>query len=111
MVSLPPQNQPRLLTEAQVEIIRRAWAEGLRRDDVARLAGITMHVLEARRHDQLADLPPRPKGVGGGHRAWPPSEIEIRLMTYECRQRWTPERWLNDLPENEQPLGLRGPPR
>jgi hypothetical protein len=110
MVSLPPQNQPRLLTDAQVEIIRRAWAEGLRRDDVARLAGITIHTLEARRLDQLRDLPPRPKGVGGGHRAWPPSEIEIRLMTYEARQRWSTERWLGQLPEGEVPIGL-GPPQ
>jgi hypothetical protein len=110
MVALPPQNLPRYLTDDQVATIRQAWAAGRRRDEVCQLAGITLHVFEARRKDQLRDLPPRPKGIGGEHRGIPPSEVEIRLMTFEARQRWTPERWLGELPENEVPIGL-GPPR
>jgi len=108
---------PRLLTADQLAIVREAWAAGRRRDEVCQLAGITLHVFEARRRDQLRDLPPRTRGVGGGHRSRPPSPVEIRLATFEVRERWTPERWMGQLPDGDVPLGLpaapaadRGPP-
>ena len=89
---LPPQNRPRYLTPEQLATIRRAWRAGLPRDEVCRLAGITSHVLEARRLDQLQDLKRRSKGVGGGRRGEDPTEEEIwGQLTAEIQSRWTEE--------------------
>jgi hypothetical protein len=89
---LPPQNRPRYLTPDQIAAVRQAWAAGLPRDEVCRQAGITLHVLEARRLDQLADLPKRRQGVGGVRRPEDPSEEEIwERITKEIQTRWTDE--------------------
>lgn len=107
---LPPQNQPRLLTPDQERIIREAWAAGIRRDDVCRMAGVSLHVFEARRKDQLANLPPRPRGVGGRYRCPLPSPVEIKLAAHEARQRWSEERWLGLDPLPDPPLGMSAAP-
>jgi hypothetical protein len=87
--TLPAHMQPRLLSPEQERIIREAWAAGVPRDEVAALAGVTLHVFEARRRDQLADLPRRPRGVGGGRRGdVDPSEEELIERAAEVRQRW-----------------------
>lgn len=88
--SLPAHMRPRLLSPEQQRIVREAWASGLPRDEVARVAGITIHILEARRIDQLRDLPKRTQGVGGGRRGGDPTEEEIwGRLTREIQARWT----------------------
>jgi hypothetical protein len=99
-VKLPPQNRPRLLAPAQEQLVRRAWAAGVRRDEVARLAGISIHVLEARFRDQLRDLPRRPRGVGGGHRGGDPTPDEIAERAAEVRSLWSEDRWLGRPPDD-----------
>lgn len=83
-----------LLTRRQLAAVRRAWAAGLRRDEVARAAGITVARLVSRMADQLAGLPRRGRGKGGGRRprgADPtPEEIYGRL-TLEIQSGWTDE--------------------
>lgn len=86
---LPAHMRPRFLSPDQERTVREAWAAGLPRDEVARLAGVTIHVLEARRLDQLADLPKRRQGSGGGRRGGDPSEEEIFRLTREIQQRWS----------------------
>jgi len=89
---LPPQNRPRYLTRDQIEVVTRAWREGLPRDEVCRLAGITIHVFEARRLDQLKGLKRRRQGVGGSRRPADPSEEEIwGRLTFEIQAGWTDE--------------------
>lgn len=84
-----------LLTREQVTAVRRAWRAGLRRDEVARAAGITVSRLTARLRDQLADLPRRGRGKGGGRRREEPidpTEEEIYgRLTVEIQARWTDE--------------------
>lgn len=82
------------LTREQATAVRKAWRAGLRRDDVARAAGITVSRLTARLKDQLVDLPRRGRGVGGGRRSEEndPSEEEIYgRLTLEIQSRWTDE--------------------
>lgn len=88
---LPAHMRPRFLSPDQEQAVRSAWADGLPRDEVARLAGVTIHILEARRRDQLADLPKRRQGLGGGRRGGDPSEDEIVRLTREIQQRWSDE--------------------
>lgn len=89
--TLPAHMRPRLLSPEQQRIVREAWAAGLPRDEVARLAGITVHVFEARRLDQLSNLPKRTQGVGGGRRGGDPTEEEILILTRRLQQRWSDE--------------------
>jgi hypothetical protein len=70
--------------------VRRAWADGLTRDQVAAAAGITIHVLEARRQDQLADLPDRNRRVNSGRRGGDPTPEEIwGQITAGIQAKWT----------------------
>lgn len=83
-----------LLSREQLASVRKAWRAGLRRDDVARAAGITVSRLTARLKDQLADLPRRGRGKGGGRRGEDndPTEEEIYgRLTLEVQARWTDE--------------------
>lgn len=89
---LPPQNLPRYLSDQQLELVRRLWRAGVHRDDICRSAGITLHVFEARRKDQLRDLKRRQQGTGGGRRSVDPTEEEIYgRLTLEIQERWTDE--------------------
>jgi hypothetical protein len=89
---LPPQNRPRYLTDDQLELVRRLWRAGVHRDDICRSAGITLHVFEARRRDQLRDLKRRQQGTGGGRRSVDPTEEEIwGPLTADIQSRWTDE--------------------
>jgi hypothetical protein len=89
---LPPQNLPRLLTRQQLAKVRRLWREGVRRDEICRQVGITQHVLEARRRDQLANLRPRKRGQGGSRFGVDPTEEEIwGRLTAEIQATWTEE--------------------
>jgi hypothetical protein len=100
MADLPSHMLPRFLSPEQVATIRQAWAAGLPRDEVARLAGITIHILEARKADQLADLPKRPRGVGGGRRGVDPTPDEISDRAAAVRAAW-PEHRYRGLLEND----------
>lgn len=83
-----------LLDREQVAAVRRAWRAGLRRDEVARAAGITVSRLTARLKDQLVDLPRRGRGKGGGRRVeeYEPTEDEIYgRLTLEIQAGWTDE--------------------
>ena len=85
-----------LLPDDKLELIRQLWATTATKAEVAEAAGITMDVLLARLKDQLADLPPRGRGVGGGRRRGDMevlSDEEIRLRCAQVRQAWTPERY------------------
>jgi hypothetical protein len=88
---LPAHMRPRFLSADQERLVREAWADGIPRDEVARLAGITIHVFEARRKDQLRDLPKRRQGLGGGRRGGDPTEEEILILTRRLQQRWSDE--------------------
>jgi hypothetical protein len=88
-------SRKRLLTDEQIEVVRRAWTDGLPRDAVAAAAGITVDTLNARRGDQLADLPSRGRGYGGGRSTSGPDPTpdEIRVMCAALRRGWSLERW------------------
>jgi plasmid stabilization system protein ParE len=88
------------LTPQEERRVREAWADGGRRDEVAAAAGITVARLVSRLADQLADLPKRGRGVGGGRRRKDeeadgpdPTQDEIRLLAAECRRTWGPDRY------------------
>lgn len=90
--ALPPQNLPRLLSRQQLATVRRLWREGVRRDEICRQVGITQHVLEARRRDQLANLGKRQRGQGGSRFGDDPTEEEIwGRLTLEIQATWTDE--------------------
>jgi hypothetical protein len=83
-----------LLTAAQEAAVRLAWKQGLRRDEIARLTGVSIDTLSARLKDQLSDLKRRGRGRGGGHRpaGRDPTEDEIwGRLTLEIQARWTDE--------------------
>jgi hypothetical protein len=87
-----PKSGPHYLSAAQLAIVRRSWRQGLPRDEVCRLAGITIHVLAARRLDQLRDLERRTKGTGGRRRGVDPTEEEIwGSITAKIQSEWTDE--------------------
>ena len=99
-----------LLTQEQEQAARDAWAAGLRRDHVAAAAGITVARLVARLKDQLADLPRRGQGFGGGARGEDddPSEEEIwGRLVLEVQSRWSEEerdqRWKGRFNDSEDP--------
>jgi hypothetical protein len=79
------------LTEAQVDLVRRLWAEGVHRDEIARRVGITISTWYARRGDQLKGLPKRERGVGlkrsRGYVDPTPEEIAARCA--EIQAAWT----------------------
>jgi hypothetical protein len=104
MADLPAHMLPRFLSPEQVATIRQAWAAGLPRDEVARLAGITIHILEARKADQLADLPKRTQGVGGGRRGVDPTPDEISDRAAEVRSRWAEHRYRGLLEDDAAPF-------
>jgi hypothetical protein len=87
-------SRKQLLSLRQLIAVREAWAKGLRRDEVARAAGITVARLVSRMADQLASLPRRGRGKGGGRRPAKqdptPEEIYGRL-TLEIQAGWTDE--------------------
>lgn len=91
----------RLLSKAQEQTIRRAWAAGETMQRCAWLAGVSLAVIRPRLEDQLADLPRRGQGAGPkrreGARDPTPEEIWGRL-TLEIQAGWSDEereaRWL-----------------
>lgn len=88
--------QRALLADEQLTLIRQLWATNATKAEVAEAAGIGMDTLIARLKDQLADLPPRGRGVGGGRRRGDMAELseeEIRMRAAEVRRSWGPERY------------------
>jgi hypothetical protein len=86
------------LTPDQERRVREAWAAGGRRDEVAAAAGITVARLVSRLADQLADLPRRGRGKGGGRRPKAvdgpdPTQDEIRARAAEVRRTWGEDRF------------------
>lgn len=81
-----------LLNADQIKIIIRALRDGLRRDDIAALAGVTVDVLEKRLRDQLKHIKRRGAGVGGGRRPGrepDPTEAQIwGELTAKIRAGW-----------------------
>lgn len=108
-------SQKRYLSPDEEEAVRAAWAEGIRRDEVAARAGITVSRLVARLKDQLADLPRRGQGKGGGRRrrdddtGIDPTREEIMLRCAEVRRGWGHERYgIDTLDPVEQALRYMG---
>lgn len=85
---------PLLLTDRQVRTVSKLWKSGATRDEICRAVGITNSVFRARLADQLAALPRRGRGRGGGRknrrRDPTPEEIYGRL-TLEVQAKWTDE--------------------
>jgi len=79
------------LTEAQVELVRRLWAEGVHRDEIARRVGMTISIWYARRGDQLKDLPKRERGTGRkASRGYvDPTPAEIAARCADIQAAWT----------------------
>jgi len=87
------------LTEAQVDLARRLWREGLYVHEIARRLGVGVDVLIARRRDQLADLPSRKRGPRRGCKPTvDPTPEEIAERAAAIRATWTDadreDRWL-----------------
>ena len=85
------------LTPDQEAAIRQVWAAGGTWMDAAGAAGIGVRLLRARLKDQLADLPRRGRGTGGGRRR-KSEEVdlcheEIRLRAAWIRRSWGPDRY------------------
>ena len=79
------------LTDDQVELVRRLWAEGVHRDEIARRAEMTISTFIARRGDQLKDLPKRERGTGRkASRGYvDPTPAEIAARCAEIQAAWT----------------------
>lgn len=75
------------VTPEQEATIRSLWSQGIRRDDVARTAGLTVDQFLAIK-DRL-ELPPRPRSLGSGSRGVDPTQDEIHQACAEIRSRWT----------------------
>jgi hypothetical protein len=82
------------LTTEQLQIIREGWAAGLSMVELCAAAGITIDTFKARRLDQLADLPKRPRSCGSFKRGIDPTPEAIAEMTAAIRATWNMEDWL-----------------
>lgn len=91
----------RLLTPAQEQAIRQAWAAGATRDECARAAGVSVGIIRQRLADQLADLPRPGRGGNVRGRSDPPTPDEIAARAAELRHNWPIERWLGFNPEDD----------
>ena len=75
------------MTAEQERVVRDAYARGATCREAAFLAGVTVSVMQARLHDQVADLR---RGRGhGGRRGTPvdPTPQEIAARRRECDER------------------------
>lgn len=79
----------------EVDRIRSLWSEGVPVAAICEILCVTRDTFQARRVDQLADLPERVRGVGGRfNRPADPSEDEIAERAAEIRASWSDgERW------------------
>ena len=82
----------RVLTAAEIEIVRAGVESNRRRDEIAAEIGITPYILTKRMRDQLDGLK-LPRGrKRGGLQEWPsPEEVELRKI--EVRAKWSRARW------------------
>ncbi len=97
------------LSPEQESRARKAFAAGMKRDEVARLLGVKVSRLFERLKDQLADIRVG-QGRGGGRpkkrsadRRPDPTPEEIAQRAAEVRATWTPEI------EAERRLNFNGP--
>lgn len=103
-----PVNSIRYLAPDQEARARLAFAQGMRRDEVARLIGVSVSRLWMRLQDQLKDVRVG-QGRGGGprrarHEREPdPTPEEIAERAAAIRATWTPEI------EAERRLNFNGP--
>lgn len=82
------------LTDEQLTTIREGWSAGLSMVELCAAAGITIDTFKARRLDQLADLPNRPRSCGSFKRGIDPTPDEIAERTAAIRAKWDIEDWL-----------------
>jgi hypothetical protein len=76
------------LTPEQVETLRRLWTSGLRRDEIAAAAGLTVDSLIAAKRE--LDLPHLRRGCRGPRTPEiNPTPDEIAAVCAEIRQGWT----------------------
>jgi hypothetical protein len=90
-------SEVRWLTAGQLAEIRRLWAAGATQAEIAVSVDVSIDRLRARMGDQLADLPKRGRGTGGGRRESPPTPEEIHERAAMLRHGWPAERWLDPL--------------
>lgn len=79
------------LTDEQQAEVRKLWAEGLLRDEIARRVGLTVDEFNAVR--KRLELPDRPRVGSRAHVPPPPTQREIRSLCRQIRQGWTPEEY------------------
>lgn len=100
--------QKRWLNAEQEKRARLAFAQGMRRDEVARIIGVSVSRLWMRLQDQLRDVRVG-QGRGGGRRRMrherepDPTPDEIAERAAAIRATWTPEI------EAERRLHFNGP--
>lgn len=78
-------------SEDELERVRSLWSEGVAVGAICEMLGVTRDTFNARRDDQLADLPERIRGVGSCNRPEDPSEEEIAERAAQVRARWSDE--------------------
>ena len=87
---MPKLGQKKLLTDDQVQRARKAFSEGLTRDQVAFAIGITRAILDARLRDQLADVKTGQGGTCGRSRRRiedpTPEEMQARIAEVHARR-------------------------
>lgn len=82
--------RPRLkLSDEQAATLRTLWPTGLRRDEIARAANLTVDSLLAAK--ALLGLPNLRRGWRGPRREVNPAPPEIAAACEEIRRGWTPE--------------------
>lgn len=87
----------RQLTKAEIRLVRRLWAEGVAVTVICNELRITRDAFNARRLDQLADLPALRRGCRNGIRRCPePTEEDfppelIAARAAEIRAGWSEE--------------------
>jgi len=90
-------------TDDECERIRQLWTEGVAVAAICEMLGVTRDTFHARRSDQLADLPARPRGVWSGQRIADPSEDEIAALAAAIRASWTDSERLERLASGRVP--------
>jgi hypothetical protein len=80
-----------ILSDDQVATLRRLWGTGLRRDQIAEAAGLTIDSLASAK--RALGLPDLPRGNRRATRAEPtlPTPAEISRACAEIRRGWSPE--------------------
>jgi len=80
------------ISQQQIEDITLYWREGVSKQAICEMVGITPRKFDALRKTHLSHLESRGRGWGGGNYRRPaPTQAEIEERAAEVRSRWTPE--------------------